>query len=280
MTRESSSRKTSRLEQLPKWADHPGHDKTEALSEPGPSPEPILVDWLAELQRKQDRPLRILDVGAGRGSFVAWLCAQGYDAHGVEPNGRYIENSRAYFNRVHLGNRIHNFGPHGSYPFEKCSFDVVHSNQVVEHVRDINAFAREISRVTRQGGRGVHIFPAKWEPIEGHMHMPFVHWFPKGPARRMWINLALKTGQAAPYFADLRERDRVEVFQRFSEEETFYRTSRKVSRVFDQYGMDSDRCGLATAKLNRLKIPSATVARLAAPMFVALREAYITTVKR
>jgi hypothetical protein len=50
--------------------------------------------------------------------------------------------------------------------------------------------------------------------------------------------------------------------------------------VFDRYGMDSDRCSLAAAKLNRQKIPAAAAARAVAPVFVALREAYVTTVKR
>lgn len=266
---------TSQVTLLPKWADHPGHNKIEALTKPGPGPEPAVVEWLTELQRKQQKPLRILDVGAGRGDLVAWMCANGYDAHGVEPSRRYVENSRDYFSNEGLGERVRTFEPDGSYPYRDGEFDVVHSNQVVEHVEDIELFAREIGRVTRPGGRGVHIFPAKWEPVEGHMHMPIVHWFPKGPARRAWIKLALRTGQAAPYFEGLSLDDRAEVFQRFSEDETFYRTARTVSRVLDRYGMDSDRRSLAAAKLSRKRIPAA-----AASVFVALREAYITTTKR
>lgn len=267
---------SSAARRLPKWADHPGHDKTSELTKHGLGPEPAVVEWIADLQRKLDRPLRILDAGAGRGDLVAWLCAHGYDAYGVEPNKRYVENGCRFFASAGLGeDRVRTFLPDGSYPFEDGEFDLVHSNQVVEHVEDIEAFGREVSRVTRRGGRGVHIFPAKWELMEGHMHMPLGHWFPKGAARRIWIKLALRTGQAAQYFADLNLEDRTEVFQRFSEDETFYRTSREVSRVLDRYGMDSDRTSLAAARLRRSGFPA-----LLAPAFVAFREAYITTVKR
>lgn len=267
---------SSAARRLPKWSEHPGHDKATELTKPGPGPEPAVVEWIACLQRNVHRPLRILDAGAGRGDLVAWLCVHGYDAYGVEPNSRYVDNGRPFFVNAGLGeNRVRTFLPDGSYPYEDGEFDLVHSNQVVEHVEDIQAFGREIGRVTRQGGRGVHIFPAKWELMEGHMHMPLGHWFPKGPPRRAWIKLALWTGLAAPYFADLNLDDRTEVFQRFSEDETFYRTSREISRVLDRHGMDPDRISLTATRLRRRGIPASL-----APVFVAFREAYITTTKR
>jgi SAM-dependent methyltransferase len=40
-------------------------------------------------------------------------------------------------------------------PFEDESFDVVHANQVIEHVRDLDLFVAEIRRVLRPGGRAV-----------------------------------------------------------------------------------------------------------------------------
>lgn len=265
------------MSQLPTWAEHPGHDKTAPLTGPGRGPEPAVAEWLSDLQRDSDRPLRILDVGAGRGDLVAWLCSHGYEhSYGVEPNLQYVANSRSYFAAAGLGSdRIQSFRADGSYPYEDSSFDIVLSNQVVEHVEDIYAFCAEVSRVTRQGGVGLHIFPAKWEPIEGHMHMPLAHWFPKGRIRRIWIKFALRAGQAAPYFSDLNVDDRTEVFQRFSEDETFYRTGRAFSRALSAYGIDSDRRYMTRAKLQQHGLPP-----VLAPVFAAFREAYVTTRKR
>ncbi|MCZ0728996.1 class I SAM-dependent methyltransferase [Mycolicibacterium iranicum] len=265
------------MSQLPTWAEHPGHDKTAPLTGPGRGPEPAVAEWLTNLQRRSDKPLRILDVGAGRGDLVAWLCSNGFEhSYGVEPNLQYVANSQSYFGGVGLGrDRIQPFLANGKYPYEDGSFDVVHSNQVVEHVEDIDAFCEEISRVTRRGGEGLHIFPAKWEPIEGHMHMPLAHWFPKGRVRRTWIKFALWTGQAAPYFSDLDLDDRTEVFHRFSGDETFYRTGRAFSQALATYGMDSDRRSIVRAKLRHHGFPP-----ILAPAFAAFREAYVTTRKR
>ncbi|WP_420873453.1 class I SAM-dependent methyltransferase [Mycolicibacterium neoaurum] len=259
---------------LPAWTDHPGHDKVENLTGPSAGPEPFVATWLSN-QHTDERPLRILDVGAGRGGFVAWLCKQGYDAYGVEPNHRYVANSQNYFSEAGLGERIRPVLQHGVYPFDDSWFDIVHSNQVIEHVNDLDLFAREVSRVTRPGGTGVHIFPAKWEPVEGHMLIPLAHWIPKGQARRYWIKAALWLGQSATYFAELSLDDRTEVFWRFSENETFYRTGRAVSRALSRYGLSCDRKALAAEKLRRSHFPGT-----AAPLFTAFREAYITTAKR
>jgi 2-polyprenyl-3-methyl-5-hydroxy-6-metoxy-1,4-benzoquinol methylase len=81
---------------LPKWTDHPGHSKREPLTGPGPAPEPVVRRWLTDRSREQETPLRVLDVGAGRGGLVAWLLDQGYDAVGVEIDAGYVDNGRAY----------------------------------------------------------------------------------------------------------------------------------------------------------------------------------------
>ena len=64
-------------------------------------------------------------------------------------------------------------------PFADGSFDVVHSNAVIEHVGGRarqEAFVREALRVGR------HVFlttPNRWFPVEVHTRLPLVHWLPE-----------------------------------------------------------------------------------------------------
>jgi SAM-dependent methyltransferase len=62
-------------------------------------------------------------------------------------------------------------------PFEDDSFDVVHANQVIEHVRDLDLFVAEIRRVLRPGGRAVICTEnlASWHNIGALVagYMPF-----------------------------------------------------------------------------------------------------------
>ena len=63
--------------------------------------------------------------------------------------------------------------------FSDNSFDVVHSNSVIEHVGDwtqVKLFAQEVSRVSI----GMFIqTPFYWFPIEPHYVCPFFHWLPR-----------------------------------------------------------------------------------------------------
>ncbi len=82
-------------------------------------------------------------------------------------------------------------------PFERQSFDVVHSSAVLEHVGSFEnqvTFIRECMRIARK-----NIFlttPNRWFPIEVHTSLPLVHWLPK-PAFR---GLMRRTGRG--FFAE------------------------------------------------------------------------------
>lgn len=74
------------------------------------------------------------------------------------------------------------------------SFDLVHSNSVIEHVggwENMAAMARESRRVGRTGWMQT---PAAEFPIEPHFHLPFVHWLGKGAQAE-----ALKLSPIAAY---------------------------------------------------------------------------------
>ena len=58
-------------------------------------------------------------------------------------------------------------------------FDIVITNQVLEHMSNKIEFINELKRILKPGGFSYNILPAKFRPIEVHIKMPFVHWFPK-----------------------------------------------------------------------------------------------------
>jgi hypothetical protein len=70
-------------------------------------------------------------------------------------------------------------------PFPDRSFDVVHSNAVVEHVgarEEQQRFVAELVRVSRSG---FVTTPNRWFPIETHCSLPLLHWLPQSIVHRL-----------------------------------------------------------------------------------------------
>jgi len=120
-----------------------------------------LVDWYFNTQQARleaarrnfahfvsnPKGLKILEVGVGEGKFLAhcgkenavgmdvWeegvkrLCAQGFDV-------RYHDAAKPF-------------------PFKDASFDIVYSEQVIEHIADGASFVKEINRVLKTGGKAM-----------------------------------------------------------------------------------------------------------------------------
>ena len=77
-------------------------------------------------------------------------------------------------------------------PYEDDSFDVVHSNAVVEHVGDREqqrTFILELVRVARTGG--LVTTPNRWFPVEAHTRLPLLHWLP----RPTFVHVLKRTGK-------------------------------------------------------------------------------------
>lgn len=90
-------------------------------------------------------PGTLLDIGAGRGRFVAQARAAGWDARGVEPSLRGVGGARA------LGIELER-GEIGDATVAAGSLDAATLWHVLEHVDDPNAAVERIAGWLRPGG--------------------------------------------------------------------------------------------------------------------------------
>lgn len=121
---------------------------------------------------------KVLDYGCGRGELVGLMRSRGLDAFGCD---RYYEGND-WSGDVPLPLRPYVLKmPTDRIPFEDASFDCVISNQVLEHVPDLESVAAELQRVMKPGGVALHLFPGKDVWLEAHVKLPFVHWLTGRP---------------------------------------------------------------------------------------------------
>lgn len=145
--------------------------------------------WRAGQERRlalvaQAAPLegrRVLDVGCGVGMYTSAFLRSTPQVLGIE-----VEFARAVEARTRAQGVAQAVGE--GLPFADASFDVVFSHEVLEHVADDAACAREMVRVTRPGGRIVIFVPNRLYPFETHGiyvrgcykfgNIPLVNWLP------------------------------------------------------------------------------------------------------
>jgi SAM-dependent methyltransferase len=100
---------------------------------------------LALLRSLIEPPARLLDVGAGRGRFVAAAGAAGYEASGIEPSLRGWGAASARGVGVRQASIE-------DAPFAEDSFDAVTAWHVLEHLDDPGAALTRVSSWLRPGG--------------------------------------------------------------------------------------------------------------------------------
>lgn len=189
------------------------------------------------LERNQ---MNILDWGCGRGNHVLFLREAGYNAFGVDVSLDSMDRGKGLFREFGYepDRLLGPIEPTGRTPHPDGLFDFVFSYQVLEHVEDINLVTAELSRLTRPGGYGLHIFPGKWRPVEGHLFMPLVHWLPKNILRKWAIRVFVVLG-IEPHWKELEGLGgtvKADRYFNFSKNLTHYRPYKRIVSSFTKSG--------------------------------------------
>lgn len=122
------------------------------------------IERLLNIEHKTG--LSVLEIGCGSGAISQYL-GQNHTVDAVD-----VVDSRLVFDNFRF-----QVVPETSLPFEDQSFDVVISNQVIEHVGARPAqedHLAEIRRVMRPTGIGYLAVPNRWRLIEPHYHLPLL----------------------------------------------------------------------------------------------------------
>ena len=94
----------------------------------------------------QGREIKMLDLGCWDGANTLAVAPPNAELHGIELSDAGAELARAN------GITVEQSDLNASFPYEDNSFDVVTSNQVIEHLADTDLFVSEGVRVAKPGG--------------------------------------------------------------------------------------------------------------------------------
>lgn len=190
------------------------------------------TQWVLDQQPTAET--RALDYGCGAGHIVTRLRERGVEACGCDvfyEGGDYSSQVQ----QDHFARGIVRRIEDGRIPFPDASFDFVTSNQVFEHVADLDAVLAEIARVMKPGGRLLCLFPDRGVWREGHCGVPFLHWFPKRSRPRVrYATWMRRLGFG--YFTESRSaRDWSESFCTWLDDWTHYRSRAEIDYLFARH---------------------------------------------
>ncbi len=175
--------------------------------------EPSYI-WRAGQQRRLDMLKtaagdrirgRLLENGCGVGLYLEHLAPLGCAAIGLE-----YEIPRALEAKTKTPNVIGGAGE--NLPFQSESFDLILSNEVIEHVQDDGRAVEEMVRVLIPGGRLILFCPNRWYPVETHG----IYW--KGEYRfgnKLFVNYLPRTlrDRLAPHVRAYSRRELAALFK-------------------------------------------------------------------
>lgn len=163
---------------------------------------------------------RILDIGAGFGSFVARARQRGWDAVGLEIDAKDVDMGRRRLARLFPDIdpvRLLVQGDGRTLPFADGSVQVVTLWNVLEHVPDIAPLFAEVRRVLYPGGTVYLVCPNyAANRLEAHYHLPMEGLVP----REEMVRRLREAGRDPSFFV----------------ESIFYRTNQEILNLLPGIG--------------------------------------------
>jgi 2-polyprenyl-3-methyl-5-hydroxy-6-metoxy-1,4-benzoquinol methylase len=129
------------------------------------------------------RGSKVLEVGAGFGLASICLAMMGFDVVALEPGGLGFEQNRSssiafasscavHINHVAVSAEIADFGTLGK-------FDLVVSNNVLEHIPDVDKALTNLNNAINPGGVMIHSCPNYTFPFEPHFGIALIPFMPR-----------------------------------------------------------------------------------------------------
>ena len=177
---------------------------------------------------------RILDYGCGKGDIVEEGRRRQLKIYGVEAFYGGSTIREVVKDKGLLGGAIVELDD-GRIPFPDYYFDLVVSNQVFEHVPDLDQVLTEISRVLTSIGKLLCLFPSQDVIREGHCGVPFAHWFPKDTYYRYYWLLLLRKLGFGHHTGEKSSREWAKTFFDWLNTYTYYRSKREIEPMFLKY---------------------------------------------
>jgi SAM-dependent methyltransferase len=195
------------------------------------------ADFFVDILRSAGVPVgvdtKVLDLGCGAGLMVKAARDKGFDFHGCGLGLRDAhENADSALLQQGILREI-DLEPY-RLPFEDQAFDVVVSDQVLEHVMDYPTTLREIQRVLKPGGAFLHIFPPRYTPIEPHVFVPLGTIL----RSRWWLKTWALVGIRNEFQRMLNAAETCEANRAYLTAHTNYLSKRELRRQFSRYYTD------------------------------------------
>jgi SAM-dependent methyltransferase len=221
--------------------------------------EAYLRDWQLRILRRAGVQVqagcKVLDFGCSEGGLVRAYRAANYEAYGCDLAGEL--GSGPDLDPIAAPYRL---------PYENSTFDLVVSYQVLEHVQNPRESFAEIARVLAPSGAGLHLFPARYTPLEPHTFVPLatlVH-------ARPWLWLWALAGVRNEFQRGLSAAETVEKNATFLRDHTSYMPRHAIIRYAQPLSVRFVEREAIEASLTRLRILT-PVASVLGRVYSALR---------